>query len=89
MRDSDGRACYRPWLTRGRAGVPLVSVSAPAPYHLDKGGPVPTKRQFDLVLIMLILWSPAKGLLKMTAARHASTDTGAPRAVAKAAEVIL
>lgn len=50
---------------------------------------MPTKRQFDLVLIMLILWSPAKALLKVTAARHASTDTGAPRVVAKAAEVIL
>ena len=50
---------------------------------------MPTKRQFDLVLIMMILWAPAKGLLKMSAARHASTDTGAARSVAKAAEVIL
>ena len=50
---------------------------------------MPTKRQFDLVLIMLILWAPAKGLLKMSAARHASNDTGAAKTVAKAAEVIL
>lgn len=50
---------------------------------------MPTKRQFDLVLIMLILWAPAKGLLKMSAARHASNDTGPVQTVAKAAEVIL
>jgi hypothetical protein len=50
---------------------------------------MPTKRQFDMVLIMLILWAPAKSLLKMSAARHASTDTGAAQRVAKAAEVIL
>ena len=50
---------------------------------------MPTKRQFDLLVIVLILWSPAKGLAKMVAARHASTDTGAAKKVAKAAEVIL
>jgi len=50
---------------------------------------VPTRRQFDLVIIMLILFAPAKGLAKMVAARHASTDTGARQKAAKAAEVIL
>lgn len=50
---------------------------------------MPTRRQFDLLIIVLILWSPAKGLAKMAAARHASTDTGAAQTVAKAAEVIL
>jgi hypothetical protein len=50
---------------------------------------VPTRRQFDLLIIVLILWSPAKGLAKMVAARHASTDTGATEKVAKAMEVIL
>lgn len=50
---------------------------------------MPTRRQFDLVLIMLLLWSPAKGLAKMVAARHASNDTGVTQKVAKAAEVIL
>jgi len=50
---------------------------------------VPTRRQFDLVIIMLLLWAPAKGLAKMVAARHASTDTGAAKKVAQAAEVIL
>jgi hypothetical protein len=50
---------------------------------------VPTRRQFDLLIIVLILWSPAKGLAKMVAARHAASDTGAAQTVAKAAEVIL
>ena len=50
---------------------------------------MPTRRQFDLVLIMLLLWSPAKGLAKMVAARHASNDDGAAQRIAKAAEVIL
>lgn len=50
---------------------------------------MPTKRQFDMVLIMLILWSPAKALAKVTATRHASTDTGIPKRVAQAAEVVL
>ena len=50
---------------------------------------MPTKRQFDLVIIMLLLFAPAKGLAKMVAARHASTDSGATRKVAQAAEVIL
>lgn len=50
---------------------------------------MPTRRQFDLLIIVLILWSPAKGLAKMVAARHAATDTGAAQTVAKAAEVIL
>jgi len=50
---------------------------------------VPTKRQFDLMIIMLILWTPAKGLAKMVAARHASSDSGAAETAAKAAEVLL
>lgn len=50
---------------------------------------MPTRRQFDLVVIMLILFAPAKGLAKMVAARHASTDSGAAQTAAKAAEVIL
>lgn len=50
---------------------------------------MPTKRQFDLVVIMLFLWSPVKGLAKMVAARHASSDSGAAETAAKAAEVLL
>ena len=50
---------------------------------------MPTKRQFDLLIIVLVLWSPAKGLAKMVAARHASSDTGAAQTAAKAAEVVL
>jgi hypothetical protein len=50
---------------------------------------VPTKRTFDLVLIMLLAWPFAKGLAKMTATRHASSDTGIAKQIAHAAEVIL
>jgi hypothetical protein len=50
---------------------------------------MPTRRQFDLIVIMLLLWSPAKALAKMTAARHASTDSGIAADIAQAAEVIL
>jgi hypothetical protein len=50
---------------------------------------VPTKRQFDLVLIMLVLFAPAKGLAKMWAARHAASSEGETQTVAKAANVIL
>jgi hypothetical protein len=50
---------------------------------------VPTKRTFDLVIIMLLAWTPAKGLAKMVAARHAATDSGIARTVAHAGEVIL
>ena len=50
---------------------------------------MPTKRQFDLVIIMLLLWSPAKALAKQVAARHASTDTGIAQQIAQAGEVIL
>ena len=50
---------------------------------------MPTKRTFDLVIIMLLAWVPAKGLAKMVAARHASQDTGIAKTVAHAAEVIL
>ena len=50
---------------------------------------MPTRKQFDLVLIMLLLWTPAKGLAKMVAHRHASTDTGLPQKVAQIGEVIL
>lgn len=50
---------------------------------------MPTKRTFDLVVIMLLAWVPAKGLAKVVAARHASTDSGIAGQIAKAAEVIL
>lgn len=50
---------------------------------------MPTRRQFDLIVIMLILWVPAKGLAKMVAARHASSDSGAAQSAAKAATLIL
>lgn len=50
---------------------------------------MPTKRTFDLVIIMLLAWVPAKGLAKMVAARHAASDTGVTRTIAHAAEVIL
>lgn len=47
------------------------------------------KRQFDLVIIMLLLWSPAKGLAKMVAARHSAQDTGIAKDIAGAANIIL
>lgn len=50
---------------------------------------MPTRRGFDLMIIVLLLWSPAKGLAKMVAARHASQDDGPAQTVAKAANVIL
>jgi hypothetical protein len=50
---------------------------------------MPTRRQFDLVIVMLLLWSPAKALAKVVAARHASTDSGIAQDIAQAAEVIL
>ena len=50
---------------------------------------MPTKRTFDLVIIMLLAWVPAKGLAKMVAARHAASDEGITRTIAHAAEVIL
>lgn len=50
---------------------------------------MPTRRTFDLVIIMLLAWQPAKGLAKMVAARHASTDKGIAKDIAHAAEVIL
>ena len=50
---------------------------------------MPTKRTFDLVVIMLLAWVPAKGLAKMVAARHAATDDGIAGTIAHAAQVIL
>jgi hypothetical protein len=50
---------------------------------------MPTRRQFDLVIIMLLLWSPAKALAKMAATRHSTVDTGISGEVARAATVIL
>lgn len=38
---------------------------------MTKGsGQVPTKRQFDMVILTLILFQPVKGLVKMWAARR-------------------
>ena len=50
---------------------------------------MPTRRQFDLVIIMLLLWSPAKALAKMAATRHASADSGISGEISRAAVVIL
>jgi hypothetical protein len=50
---------------------------------------MPTKRQFDLVILMFLLWPAAKGLAKMTATRHAAQDRGIAKEIARAAEVIL
>jgi hypothetical protein len=50
---------------------------------------VPTKKTFDLVIIMLLAWQPAKAVAKMVAARHAATDDGIAQHIARAAEVIL
>lgn len=50
---------------------------------------MPTKRTFDLVVIMLLAWVPAKGLAKMVAARHAAQDSGIAGSIARAAEVVL
>ena len=58
-------------------------------WYLRRTLPGNMKKTFDLVLIFSILWSPAKGLAKQVAARHASTDSGIAKDVAQAAEVIL
>ena len=50
---------------------------------------MPTKKTFDLVIIMFLAWPFAKGLAKITAARHAASDTGIAQQIARAAEVIL
>jgi hypothetical protein len=50
---------------------------------------VPTKRQFDLFLVMFILVVPAKGLITLWAHRKAGENAGAVSTVAKAAEVVL
>lgn len=50
---------------------------------------MPTRRQFDMVLAMLLLFAPAKGLAKMWAARHSASSTGETKTVARAANVIL
>ena len=50
---------------------------------------MPTRRQFDLVLIMLLLWQPAKALAKVVVARHSKVDTGEAQTAAAAALVIL
>ncbi len=50
---------------------------------------MPTRRQFDLIVITLLLWSPAKGLAKMWAHRQAATSSGLTGQAAKAAEIIL
>lgn len=50
---------------------------------------MPTRRTFDLVIIMLLAWQPAKGLAKMVAARHAAQDDDLSGQIAKAANIIL
>jgi hypothetical protein len=50
---------------------------------------VPTKRDFDLFLVMFILVVPAKGLIKMWAHRKAAANAGMVSTVAQAAEVVL
>lgn len=50
---------------------------------------MPTKRTFDLVIIMLLAWPFAKGLAKMAAARHAAQDSGIAGTIARSAEVVL
>lgn len=72
-----------------RAALTRLSSGTMGKAASDRGGTVPTKRTFDLVIIMLLAWVPAKGLAKMVAARHAATDTGVTRTIAHAAEVIL
>ena len=49
---------------------------------------MPTRKTFDLVILMLLAWPFAKAIPKMVAARHASTDTGIAQEIAKAGEVI-
>lgn len=50
---------------------------------------MPTKRQFDLVIITLLLWQPAKGLAKMWSARKSAESSGLAQEAAKAANLIL
>ena len=50
---------------------------------------VPTKRQFDLVLIMLLLWQPATGLAKAWLARHSRVQEGEAQTAAAAALFVL
>jgi hypothetical protein len=58
-------------------------------WYLRHTLPTPMKKNFDLVIIMLILWVPAKGLAKAVAARHASSDSGIAQDAAKAAVIVL
>lgn len=52
---------------------------------------MPTKRTFDLVIIVTVLTLPVKGLFKMAAARKAMTDneTTAGKVVSGAAGIVL
>lgn len=49
---------------------------------------MPTKRQFDMVVLTVLLLKPAVGLVKLWAARH-STHDGIDGVVAGAAAVAL
>lgn len=52
---------------------------------------MPTRRQFDMVIVTLILFHPVKGLINMVAARHANDSDASPleKSVAGATRIIL
>lgn len=49
---------------------------------------VPTKRMFDMTILVVLLAKPAFGLVKLAAARHATHD-GFDGVAARAAQVAL
>ena len=50
---------------------------------------MPTRRQFDLVLIVGLLLPPAFGMVKAWAHKHAALSTGETRTAAAAAVFVL
>lgn len=50
---------------------------------------MPTKRIFDLVLLTIILGTPALGLVNMSLRRHLREGDGALATVAEAAGILL
>jgi len=58
-------------------------------WYLRHTLPSPMKKNFDMVIIMLMLWAPAKGLAKCVIARHSAQDSGVAQDLAQAASIAL
>lgn len=48
---------------------------------------MPTKRQFDMVVLIVLLVQPVKGLFKMVATRRAADDNGLSSVIGGAARI--